>query len=49
MKKKSDPKYRKQSKPSGDLAFVELTGHRVYLGRYRLKAERSRHKARIEG
>jgi len=28
------PKYRRQTKASGDLAFVELNGRRHYLGRY---------------
>lgn len=34
FKSKRDPKYRRQKKANGDLAFVELDGVRHYLGQY---------------
>lgn len=34
MSQKPIPKYRRQKNPSGDRAFVELSGKRVYLGAY---------------
>ncbi len=40
MKRKSIPSYRKQKTKSGDRAFVELGGSRVYLGAYDSSASR---------
>ena len=40
---KSIPKYRKQKRPDGYDAFVELNGQRFYLGKYNSRASRKKY------
>ena len=37
------PRYRKQKAKPGDRAFVELNGHRVYLGTYGTPESRAKY------
>jgi len=37
------PKYRKQKRPDGYLAFVELNGQRFYLGKYNSRRSRQKY------
>ena len=41
---KRKPSYRKQRRKAGDLAFVELNGHRFYLGKYAMPASKSEYR-----
>lgn len=43
INKAAPPKYRKQKGKSGDRAFVELNGHRMYLGMYGSSDSRERY------
>jgi len=43
----SSPKYRRQKRKGGDLAFVELNGVRHYLGRWGTRESRVRYYRRV--
>ena len=43
MKGQREPAYRRQKRSSGDLAFVELNGQRIYLGRYGTLASKEKY------
>lgn len=48
ISKQKPPSYRKQKRASGDhLAFVELSGQRIYLGRYGSPESRTEYRKRI--
>ena len=40
MSKSKVPSYRRQRKPTGDLAFVKLDDQRIYLGAYNTSESR---------
>ncbi len=38
------PKYRRHKRKTGDLAFVELNGRRIYLGKYKSPESKQKYK-----